>query len=47
MTVTRVGTLAPASGRFTVSAKFSLTGILGDAKCGGEFSPDLKWAGFD
>ena len=40
------GTLAPAS-RFTVTAKSPLTGILGDANCGGGFSAELKWAGYD
>lgn len=40
------GTIAPAS-RFTVTAKSPLTGILGDANCGGGFSAELKWAGYD
>lgn len=40
------GTLAPAP-RFTVSAKSPVTEILGDASCGGHFSAQLKWAGYD
>lgn len=40
------GTVAPAP-RFTVSAKSPLTGIHGDASCGGHFSAQLKWAGYD
>lgn len=41
------GTLAPASGRFTVTAKSPLTEILGDANCGGFWGPELKYAGYD
>ncbi|MFQ5842811.1 MAG: aldehyde ferredoxin oxidoreductase family protein [Thermodesulfobacteriota bacterium] len=40
------GVVAPAP-RFTVSAKSPLTGIHGDASCGGHFSAELKWAGYD
>jgi len=40
------GTIVPAS-RFTVTAKSPLTGILGDANCGGGFAAELKWAGYD
>ncbi|MFZ5634610.1 MAG: aldehyde ferredoxin oxidoreductase family protein [Bacillota bacterium] len=41
------GTLAPASGRWTVTAKSPMTGILGDANAGGHWAPELKYAGFD
>ncbi|MBZ4688597.1 MAG: Aldehyde ferredoxin oxidoreductase [Clostridiales bacterium] len=41
------GTLAPASGRFVVGGKSPLTGILGDANCGGQWGPELKYAGYD
>lgn len=41
------GTLVPTSGRFTVTAKSPLTGILGDANAGGSFGPELKYAGYD
>jgi len=42
-----VGTLAPSAGRFTVTAKSPLTGILGDGNAGGHFSLELKRAGYD
>jgi aldehyde:ferredoxin oxidoreductase len=41
------GTLAPSSGRFTVTAKSPYTGILGDANGGGDWSVELKYAGYD
>lgn len=41
------GTLAPASGRWTVTTKSPMTGILGDANCGGHWAAELKFAGFD
>lgn len=41
------GTLAPCSGRFTVTAKSPLTGIFGDSNCGGHWGPELKQAGYD
>ena len=41
------GTASPASGRWTVTAKSPLTGILGDANAGGGFGAELKYAGFD
>jgi aldehyde:ferredoxin oxidoreductase len=41
------GTLAPCSGRFTVTAKSPLTGIFGDSNCGGHWGPELKMAGYD
>jgi aldehyde:ferredoxin oxidoreductase len=33
--------------RFEVTAKSPLTGILGEANCGGFWGPELKFAGFD
>lgn len=41
------GTLGPSAGRFTVTAKSPLTGILGDANGGGNFAAELKFAGYD
>lgn len=41
------GTLAPATGRFTVTARSPLTGTLGDANAGGFWAPELRYAGFD
>jgi aldehyde:ferredoxin oxidoreductase len=41
------GTSAPASGRFTVSAKSPETGFLGDGNCGGFWAPMLRRAGYD
>jgi len=41
------GTLAPAAGRFNVSAKSPQTDIIGDGNCGGFFGPELKFAGYD
>ena len=41
------GTAAPLAGRWTVTAKAPLTGILGDGNGGGDFSSELKFAGYD
>ncbi|MBC8387355.1 MAG: aldehyde ferredoxin oxidoreductase, partial [Actinobacteria bacterium] len=41
------GTMVPTSSRFTVTAKSPLTGIHGDSNAGGEFGPELKYAGYD
>ncbi|WP_028309690.1 aldehyde ferredoxin oxidoreductase family protein [Desulfitibacter alkalitolerans] len=41
------GTLAPCSGRYTVTALSPLTGIFGDSNSGGHFGPELKYAGYD
>lgn len=41
------GTLAPASGRFTVAAVSPKTGLVGHANSGGHFGPEMKLAGFD
>lgn len=41
------GTPTPCSGRFVVVCKSPLTGTWGDANCGGDFGPYMKFAGFD
>ena len=41
------GTSAVCSGRFAAVAKSPLTGTWGDANCGGDFGPKLKFAGYD
>ncbi|GAI19451.1 unnamed protein product, partial [marine sediment metagenome] len=41
------GTLAPASGRCSVSSKSPLTGFLGSGSFGGFWGPELKFAGYD
>ena len=41
------GSNAITSGRFAVCAKSPLTGIWGEAICGGFFGPELKKAGYD
>lgn len=41
------GTLAPCSGRFSVTFKSPLTGIFGDSNCGGHWGSELKAAGYD
>ena len=41
------GTLAPCSGRLSVTFKSPLTGIFGDANCGGHWGSELKMAGYD
>ncbi len=41
------GTKAITGNRFTVVAKSPKTGGWGDANCGGNFGPGLKFAGFD
>jgi len=40
------GTMAPSSGRFTVTAKSPLTDIFGDSNAGGHFGPELRFAGY-
>ncbi len=37
----------PGTSRFAVCAKSPLTGIWGEAACGGTFGPELKRAGYD
>ncbi|MGC8622061.1 MAG: aldehyde ferredoxin oxidoreductase family protein [Caldisphaera sp.] len=39
--------LAPASGRFTVGGRSPATHIHGDSNCGGDWSVELKMAGYD
>jgi aldehyde:ferredoxin oxidoreductase len=41
------GTAVPLSNRFGVSARSPLTGVWGEAECGGHWANDLKKAGFD
>ena len=41
------GLLGPATGRFTLTAKSPLTGIHGDSNSGGDFGPEMKYAGYD
>ncbi|MFC2003478.1 aldehyde ferredoxin oxidoreductase family protein [Chloroflexota bacterium] len=41
------GTLAPGSGRLSVDWKNPQTGGIGSANAGGQFAPELKYAGFD
>ncbi len=41
------GTPAPFGCRYAVIAKSPLTGGWGDANCGGDFGPTLKFAGYD
>jgi aldehyde:ferredoxin oxidoreductase len=47
MTGPLTGTPAMCSGRFVVVGKSPLTGTWGDANCGGDFGPNLKFAGYD
>ena len=47
MTGPLTGTPALCSGRFVVIGKSPLTGTWGDANCGGDFGPYLKFSGFD
>ncbi len=42
-----VGTPAPSCGRYVVCARSPLTGIWGEANCGGFFGPELRFAGYD
>src|SRR5919204_2197321 len=41
------GTAIPLSNRFGVCARSPLTGVWGEAECGGHWANDLKKAGFD
>lgn len=41
------GTPAMCSGRFAIMAKSPLTGTWGDANCGGDLGPILKFSGYD
>ncbi|MFW9845935.1 MAG: aldehyde ferredoxin oxidoreductase family protein [Candidatus Thorarchaeota archaeon] len=42
-----VGTLAPSSGRWNVSSRSPMTGLIGDSNAGGHWAAELKWSGFD
>ena len=42
-----VGTMVPTACRMTISCKNVLTGGFGAANAGGNFAPELKYAGFD
>ena len=42
-----VGTLAPSSGRVTITAKAPLSGNFGDTNAGGHFGAEMKFAGYD
>ncbi|MBI3978531.1 MAG: aldehyde ferredoxin oxidoreductase family protein [Chloroflexi bacterium] len=41
------GPPAPTSSRWSATARSPLTGIFGEAECGGSFGPKLKEAGYD
>lgn len=41
------GTGWPQSGRFNVGAKSPATGVWGEASAGGQWAPQLKYAGYD
>ncbi|MDI6846908.1 MAG: aldehyde ferredoxin oxidoreductase family protein [Candidatus Bathyarchaeia archaeon] len=47
MTGPATGTAFPACGRFHVITKSPLTGGIGDSNCGGDWGPELRFAGFD
>jgi aldehyde:ferredoxin oxidoreductase len=47
MTGPVVGTQFPGTSRFAVCGKSPLTGIWGEGTCGGNFGPELKFAGMD
>lgn len=41
------GTLAPSSGRYTITAKGPFTFAFCDSNSGGHFGPEMKFAGYD
>lgn len=41
------GTLMPCSGRLSVTILSPVTGIFADSNSGGDFTPELKFAGYD
>jgi aldehyde:ferredoxin oxidoreductase len=41
------GTCLPCSGRWSITTKSPLTGGYGDGSIGGDFAPELKFAGYD
>ena len=42
-----VGTLAPSSGRVTLTTKSPITEIYSDSNAGGQWGPEMKYAGYD
>jgi len=42
-----VGTLAPCSGRITITTKSPITEIYSDSNAGGQWGPEMKQAGYD
>jgi aldehyde:ferredoxin oxidoreductase len=47
MTGPLVGTMLPGSSRFAICARSPQTGFWGIGTCGGNFGPELKFAGYD
>nr|MDO8133380.1 aldehyde ferredoxin oxidoreductase family protein [Candidatus Njordarchaeum guaymaensis] len=47
MTGPLVGTYIPTAGRFHVITKSPLTGGLGESNCGGDWGPELRFAGYE
>jgi aldehyde:ferredoxin oxidoreductase len=47
MTGPLIGTYVPTAGRFHVITKSPLTGGIGDSNCGGDWGPELRFAGYD
>ena len=47
MTGPMTGTYATCAGRFNVVAKAPLTGTIGASNSGGNFGPEIKYAGYD
>jgi aldehyde:ferredoxin oxidoreductase len=47
MTGPLTGTFASSGGRYEVVAKAPLTGTIGASNSGGQFGPELKYAGYD
>jgi len=47
MTGPLIGTYVPTAGRFHVITKSPLTGSIGDSNCGGDWGPELRFAGYD
>jgi aldehyde:ferredoxin oxidoreductase len=47
MTGPLTGTTLPGTSRFTVCARSPLTGYWGTGTCGGNFGPEIKYAGYD
>ena len=41
------GTLCPGSGSFSACFKSPLTNVWGESRCGGDWGPELKFAGYD